>query len=113
MIVHGAAGGVDAAFGAVAEAQGVAVEPHRAEWVRMGKPPGPSGNQRMVDAGAEFCLAFHRFIANSRGTKDCAGGQSPRGSRRTWSTVTRARPTRLFADDPRLSRDFEPMLPFA
>jgi hypothetical protein len=26
----------------------------------------------MVDAGADLCLAFHRFLANSTATKDCA-----------------------------------------
>ncbi len=113
VIVHGAAGGVDAAFGAAAEAQGVAVEPHRAEWVRLGKRAGPSRNQRMVDAGADFCLAFHRFIANSKGTEDCARRAIAVGIPTYLIDGDEARPTRLLADDPRLSRDFEPMLPFA
>jgi hypothetical protein len=32
---------------------------------------GPIRNQEMVDAGAEMCIAFHRAIGASRGTKDC------------------------------------------
>ena len=33
---------------------------------------GPIRNAEMVALGAEMCLAFHRAIAASRGTKDCA-----------------------------------------
>jgi hypothetical protein len=111
VIVHGAAGGVDAAFGAAAEAQGVAVEPHRAEWVRLGKRAGPSRNQRMVDGGADFCLAFHRFIANRRGTKDCARRAIAAGIPTYLVDGDEARPTRLLADDARLAREVEPLLP--
>ncbi len=111
VIVHGAAGGVDAAFGAAAEAEGVAVEPHRAEWVRLGERAGPSRNQRMIEAGADFCRAFHRFVANSRGTKDCARRAIAAGIPTYLIDGERARPVRLLADDPRLMRDLEPLLP--
>jgi hypothetical protein len=111
VIVHGAAGGVDAAFGAATEALGVAVEPHKAEWVRLGKRAGPSRNQRMVDAGADICLAVHRFIANSKGTKDCARRAIAAGIPTYLIDGSDSRPKRLLADDPRLRRDFEPLLP--
>ena len=111
VIVHGAAGGVDAAFATAAEAQGVAVEPHRAEWVRLGKRAGPSRNQRMVDAGADFCLAFHRFIANSEGTRDCARRAIAAGIPTYLVDGDEGRPTRLLGDDPRLARDIGPLLP--
>ena len=32
---------------------------------------GPIRNQEMVDGGAAMCLAFHRVISLSKGTKDC------------------------------------------
>jgi hypothetical protein len=32
---------------------------------------GPIRNQEMVDGGAAMCLAFHRAISLSKGTKDC------------------------------------------
>ena len=33
---------------------------------------GPARNREMVKAGADLCLAFHRSLATSKGTKDCA-----------------------------------------
>ena len=32
---------------------------------------GPIRNQEMVDGGAAMCLAFHRAISLSKGTKGC------------------------------------------
>jgi hypothetical protein len=32
---------------------------------------GLDRNAEMVAAGAEMCVAFHRFLATSRRTKDC------------------------------------------
>jgi NADPH:quinone reductase-like Zn-dependent oxidoreductase len=113
VIVHGAAGGVGAAFAEAARALGVAVEPHRAEWVRLGKRAGPSRNQRMVDAGADLCVAVHRFIANSKGTKDCARRAIAAGIPTYLIDGEDARPARLLADDARLARDLGPLLPLA
>jgi hypothetical protein len=31
----------------------------------------PAGRAPMIAAGADLCLAFHRDLANSKGTKDC------------------------------------------
>lgn len=50
--------------------QQLAVERHPADWKRNGRHAGPLRNQRMVDAGADLCLAFIR--GNSRGATDCA-----------------------------------------
>jgi hypothetical protein len=44
---------------------------YTADWVRYGKPAGPKRNHKMVDDGADICIAWP--LANSRGTKDCAG----------------------------------------
>ena len=71
VIVHGAAPGVDSAFHAAAMSRGAACEPHPADWDRLGKCAGPIRNQTMVDAGAVLCIAVHRDLAGSRGTRDC------------------------------------------
>jgi hypothetical protein len=48
------------------------VEPHPvtdADWRRIGPGAGPRRNQRMVDAGADVCVAF--LTDDARGTRDC------------------------------------------
>lgn len=119
VIVHGEAPGVDQSFAEAAEELGVDVEPHPARWDDLYAPgaivrrdargmpynasAGPRRNSIMVAAGAGLCLALHRDIASSKGTKDCArqaiGARIP-----TWLVDSdEANPTRLLADDPRLS----------
>lgn len=44
-------------------------EAHPAHWHRDGAKAGPLRNQRMVDKGADICLAFPR--PDSKGTWDC------------------------------------------
>lgn len=70
-VVHGAAPGVDSAFAGACEELGVDQEPHPADWQGKGNGAGPIRNQRMVDAGAVLCIAVHRDLAGSKGTKDC------------------------------------------
>jgi hypothetical protein len=70
VIVHGAASGVDSAFRDARNPE-TPHEPHPAQWERLGKKAGPVRNQAMVDLGADFCIAVHRDLAGSRGTKDC------------------------------------------
>lgn len=71
VIVHGAALGVDQAFNHWAARHGVETEPHAANWLEEGPGAGPRRNQKMVDLGAEFCVAVHQNLAGSKGTKDC------------------------------------------
>lgn len=74
IIVHGGATGVDEAFAAVAERLGVKTEAHPVtgeDWQRIGKRAGPLRNARMVALGADICLAVHRSLGESKGTKDC------------------------------------------
>ncbi|WP_086846993.1 SLOG family protein [Amycolatopsis kentuckyensis] len=45
------------------------VQAYPANWAEFGKAAGPIRNQRMVNLGADICLAFP--TAGSRGTWDC------------------------------------------
>ena len=88
VIVHGSATGVDATFHEEAIAAGHAVEPHPADWKDIDVPgavvrrrrdgtlynanAGPLRNAEMVAAGADLCLAVHRDIRKSKGTRGCA-----------------------------------------
>jgi hypothetical protein len=71
VIVHGDATGVDESFGAAAKGLGLSVEAHAADWDREGPAAGPVRNAEMVKAGADLCVALHRSISASKGTKDC------------------------------------------
>ena len=73
VIVHGdCPTGIDAMFAEAARVLEVRVEAHPASWDLRGKGAGPVRNQEMVNAGALVCLAFHRDLMASKGTKDCA-----------------------------------------
>lgn len=72
VVVHGAAPGVDSAFAEACNDSGVDHEPHPADWAKHGRGAGPKRNAEMVAAGAALCVAVHRDIDASRGTKDCA-----------------------------------------
>jgi YspA, cpYpsA-related SLOG family len=71
VIVHGGAPGVDQAFHVACQTLGVTVEPHLADWKGLGNIAGPKRNQEMVQAGADLCVALHRSLESSKGTKDC------------------------------------------
>lgn len=70
-IVHGAAPGVDQSFADACRSLEIADEPHPADWDRLGRRAGPVRNGEMVAAGAGLCVAFHRDLERSKGTKDC------------------------------------------
>lgn len=69
VVVHGGASGADACAHVSAVTMGLQVEEHPADWKAEGRAAGPLRNQRMVDLGADVCLAFPLF--DSRGTYDC------------------------------------------
>jgi len=68
IIVHGAAQGPDSIAAQFAGLCGMTVEPHPAEWDRLGKRAGFVRNEKMALLGADLCIAF--WDGQSRGTKD-------------------------------------------
>jgi hypothetical protein len=102
VIVHGAAPGVDESFELACRGLGVATEPHPAEWDRFGKSAGPRRNQDMIDAGAGLCIAFHRSLATSKGTKDCVRQALEAGIPTYLVESNEAPPMLVLATDPRL-----------
>jgi hypothetical protein len=119
VIVHGAATGIDASFAEACDDLGVEQEPHRARWKdlkaagavircdrhgrRYNANAGPERNAEMVAAGAQMCVAFHRFLAGSRGTKDCVRRAIEAGIPTYLIDSEAAEPRRLRADDGRLN----------
>jgi hypothetical protein len=67
VIVHGAAPGADMLAAALAEARGLAVEPHPAEWATYGRRAGPLRNEAMLATGIDRVVAF-RLPGASPGT---------------------------------------------
>jgi YspA, cpYpsA-related SLOG family len=70
-IIQGGAAGVDNSFAMACEDLGIVAEPHLADWRGLGNIAGPQRNREMVESGADLCLALHRSIETSKGTKDC------------------------------------------
>lgn len=70
VIVHGGARGADTIAKNIAETEyNFETEVHLADWGKNGKIAGHVRNQKMVDLGADICLAFSRN--NSNGTRSC------------------------------------------
>jgi hypothetical protein len=102
VIVHGAARGVDADFHWAACLARTEREPYPAEWDRLGRRAGPIRNATMIANGASLCIAVHRFLMNSKGTKDCCL-QALAAGIPTWLIYSDdGEPKRLTRDDPRL-----------
>jgi hypothetical protein len=59
-------------------------------------------NQAMVDAGADLCIALHRALGASKGTKDCAGRAVASGIPTYLVYSEAGRPSRIRAGDERL-----------
>jgi hypothetical protein len=88
VIVHDGDTGIDRSFAEACGELGVEQEAHQARWEELDHPEavirydkrnrpynanaGPIRSGEMVAAGAEMCLAFHRAISASNGTKACA-----------------------------------------
>jgi hypothetical protein len=96
-IVHSGAPGVDQSFQRACVELQIPVEPHVADWQGLGDAAGPVRNQKMVDSGVQMCVAFHRAIENSRGTKDCVRRALALGIPTCLISSQEARPERLKA----------------
>jgi len=57
----------------------------------------------MVQAGADLCIAVHKFVMNSEGTKGCARQAIEAGIPTYLIDSQKAVPKRLRAEDPRLA----------
>ena len=68
-VVHGGAKGADSLAGQFAQHLGYSVEVHEADWDTYGKRAGYIRNKKMVDLGADLCLAFIKN--NSKGATIC------------------------------------------
>jgi hypothetical protein len=102
VIVHGAASGVDAAFHWTACMARTGREPHPTDWTRLGRRAGPIRNAAKVSTGAGLCIAVHKFLINSKGTKDCVR-QALAAGIPTWLIDSDdGELARLQPDDPRL-----------
>jgi hypothetical protein len=113
VIVHGRAAGIDASFVQACDDLGVQQEPYPALWKDVNAPgavirrdrygrqcnanAGPDRNVEMVAAGAEMCIAFHRFLMGSRGTKDCVRRAIAAGIPTCLIDSEKAEPRRLRA----------------
>jgi hypothetical protein len=71
VIVHGDCRGVDNSFRSVCRWLRVKDEPRAPEWARFGDAAGPRQNAETVASKPDLCVALHRSIEASKGTKDC------------------------------------------
>ena len=71
--------------------------------VELGNNAGPVRNKRMVDSGADLCIALHRSIVRSKWTKNCILHALNAGIATYLIEDELAIPKRLAADDPRLN----------
>ena len=103
VIVHGGAPGVDQSFALACRELGITAEPHLADWKGLGNVTGPARNREMVQAGADLCVALHRTLETSRGTKDCIRQALAAGIPVYLIEDEQAIPRRVHAEDERLS----------
>jgi hypothetical protein len=68
----------------------------------MSFSPGPERNREMVEADADLCIALHRSIETSKGTKDCVRQALAAGISVWLVEDERAIPRRTRAYDVRL-----------
>jgi hypothetical protein len=71
-IVQGGAAGADFLSNKVAKEMNISVKEYKAEWSKYGRAAGPLRNELMLNDNQDIQLvvAFHKNIANSKGTKN-------------------------------------------
>jgi hypothetical protein len=102
-IIHGGGPGVDNSFASACRGLGISTEPHLADWKGLGNIAGPARNKEMVDFGPDICIALHRSIAKSKGTKNCILHALNAGIPTYLIEDEVGIPTRLKADDARIA----------
>jgi hypothetical protein len=102
VIVHGGAPGVDNAFAEAYRRFDIMAEPHLADWKGLGNVAGPARNREMVESEADTCIALHRSLETSKGTKDCVHQAIAAGIAVYLIDSVHGIPKRLHADDERL-----------
>lgn len=91
VVVHGAARGADEMAGnfvrharAFLKGQGITLTEERhpvtqADWNTLGKSAGVVRNQKMVDLGADICVAFFKAGEPNKGTTHCSNAARKAG----------------------------------
>ena len=102
VIVHGGSPGADQSFAVACRELGVTAEPHVADWKGLSNIAGPGQNREMVQAGADLCIALHRTLETSKGTKGCVREALAAGIPVYLIDDERAIPRRIEAGDERL-----------
>ena len=102
MIVNGGTPGVDWAFSKACRKLRVATEVHTSDRRTLGNIAGPARNREMVQSGADQCVAFHRDLKTSNGTKDCIRQALAAGIAVYLIADDGGRPRRILANDPGL-----------
>jgi hypothetical protein len=67
-VVEGCYRGADQMAEDWASERGVALDHHPADWTLYGKAAGPIRNLQMLETKPDLVLAFHRNLAESKGT---------------------------------------------
>lgn len=108
VIIEGGADGVDRAFREMTDRYPVGHETFNAQWKLHGKAAGPRRNAEMIAAGADLCIAVHKNILESKGTKDCVI-QAHAAGIPCWLVQADGKPKRLTPDHVAAIRgDWEP-----
>ena len=102
VVIHGGAAGVDTSFHLACQKHGVTLKPFRTNWQALGKLAGPERNREMVASGPDLCIALHRQIEASKGTKDCVRQALAAGIPVWLIEDDSATPRRFEAEDARL-----------
>lgn len=101
VLVHGDChlGGADIIARDIWHSHGLTDEPHPAEMGPNGHVLGPERNKRMVDLGADVCLAFP--LSDSRGTLNCMRYAHQAGIPvRTYTPRNASQASRVIRDQP-------------
>jgi hypothetical protein len=103
VIVHGGCVGVDDSFRGACRWLRVQDEQHAPDWARFGDAAGPKRNAEMVATKPDLCVALHRSIETSKGTKDCVKQALAGGIEVYLVEDLRGIPRLVQSSDPRLS----------